>query len=193
VLIQDDLSAINELYIADIGDNRLQHAEYSIYHFPEPGGLTDTIFNAQKINFIYPDGAHNAEAFLVDQKTKDIFIITKNDAKAKVFRLPSPQNNSGTITAILVAELPFGVAVSAAMSTDSREIIITTYSEIFYWTKQPDEAIDVTLQKPPVSLQYQAEVQGEAVCFARDGSGFYTLSEKPSTSGGVGLNFYKRN
>jgi hypothetical protein len=193
VLVQDGTSNTSQLYIGDIGDNFLQQTQYSIYHFPEPGPSTDTVYTWQKINFVYPDGAHDAEAFLVDQRTRDIFIITKNDAKAKIFRLASPPNSTALVTASLVGELPFGVAVSAAMSTDSKEIIVKTYTDLYYWTKQADEPVDAALRKAPLPLPYQAEIQGEAVCFARDGSGFYTLSEKPASAASVGLNFYKRN
>jgi hypothetical protein len=34
------------------------------------------------------------------------------------------------------------------------------------------------LKPPPYIVEYKEEPQGEAITFARDGSGFYTLSEK---------------
>ncbi len=48
------------LYIADIGDNNVQYLNYNIYRFPEPAATIDTVYKWDKINFSYPDGAHDA-------------------------------------------------------------------------------------------------------------------------------------
>lgn len=185
-------ASVNYIYIAEIGDNAIQNVSYSIYRFPEPAVTADTVLTWEKITFQYPDGPHNAEAMIVDDSSKAIYIFTKNDQKAKIFKLAYPQSTSGTMTAELAGELPFGEAVGAAISPDNREIIVKTYSSLYYWARQSGESIETALKRPPVTLPYKLEIQGEAVCFKNDNTGFYTVSEKPMFAPSVELNFYKR-
>lgn len=186
-------ASLNYIYLADIGDNSLQYNNYFIYRFPEPAVSVDSVLAWEKITFQYPDGPHNAEAIFVDDSSKAIYIFTKSDLKSKIFRLAYPQNSTGVITATLVGELPFGEAVGAAISPNGREMIIKTYTALNYWSRQTGESIETALKRSPTNLSYKLEIQGEAVCFKNDNSGFYTLSEKPAISTFVELNFYKRN
>jgi hypothetical protein len=93
--------------------------------------------------------------------------------------------------AVFVADLNYSGVVSAALSSDGKEIIVKTYTQLYYYPRSAGEDIPVTLAKTPKTLDYQVEVQGEAVTFAIDHSGFYTLSEEAM---GIvpKLNFYKR-
>ena len=182
---------VHYIYLADIGDNNSQYTSYNILRFPEPDATKDEVTDAEKISFTYPDGAHDAEAILADDATKDIFIITKRDAKSKVYKLAYPQSTTAINTATFVMDLPFTGTVSAALSKSGTELIIKTYTTLFYWTRAAGESIENTLPKPPTKLDYQLEPQGEAVCFKADNTGFYTLSEK-SFAPSVSLNFYKR-
>jgi hypothetical protein len=90
-----------------------------------------------------------------------------------------------------VGHLPYTGIVSAAISTDAKEIMIKTYTNLFYYQHSFNETIDQTLQKNYTNLPYTLEPQGEAVAFAADGSGFYTVSEK-SFASSVNVYFYKR-
>jgi hypothetical protein len=179
------------IYIADIGDNNSKHTSYSIYRFPEPKATTDIVSQWDKITFVYPDGSHDAEAMFIDERTKDIYIITKRDATSKVYKLAYPQSTTALITATFVTDLSFTGTVSATASINGSELIIKTYTTLFYWTRKETESIDSTLNKAPVKLSYKLEPQGEAVSFKKDNSGFFTLSELGFASS-VTLNFYKR-
>ncbi|MBO9571276.1 MAG: hypothetical protein J7497_03585, partial [Chitinophagaceae bacterium] len=164
----------NDVYIAETGDNNLAYSSYAFYRFAEPAQGTDTVSVFDKIEFTYPDGHHDAEAFLVDPLTKDIYIITKNDVKSKVFVLSFPQNVSGLNEAVYVTDLEFNGVVSAALSSDAKEIIIKTYTDLNYLTKTSSQSIASAFSQSPQKLSYQIEPQGEAVCFGLDGKGFYT-------------------
>src|SRR6185503_18688004 len=87
-------AGVNYLYVADIGDNNKVHSQYIIYRFPEPLATTDTVSVYDQIRFHYPDGSHDAEAILVDNASKDIYIITKRDALSSIYRLKYPQNTA---------------------------------------------------------------------------------------------------
>lgn len=187
---EDMVLANNEIYIGDIGDNNAIYPSYTIYKFAEPSANTDTVHTVEAISFQYADGPHDAEAFLVDPVSKHIYIITKRTNPSKIYKISFPYSGAMN-TAVPVGALAYGGVVSAAMSNNGKEIIVKTYQSLFYYTRANDETIEQALQKTYKSLSYQIEPQGEAVAFATNGSGFFTLSEKGFASS-VNLYFYRR-
>jgi hypothetical protein len=183
---EDMTLADGTIYIAETGDNAQVYGNYRFYTFPEPSLTTDTVTNIQTINFTYPDGSHDAEAFVVDE-SKNIYIITKRDNPSRIYKLSYPYSSNNTVT--LVGTLPYTGVVSATMN--GNEIIVKTYSSLFYYKRQTGKTIEQTLAGTYISLPYLLEPQGEAVCLANDGSGFYTISEKGFATW-VNIYFYKR-
>ena len=181
----------DEIFIADIGDNNLSYPQYSIIYFPEPLSSVDTIKNATTLSFQYPDGSHDAEAFLVDGDTKDIYIITKRDNVSKIYKIAYPYKTGAINLATLVGSLPYTGVVSAAISIDGKEILVKTYFGINYYQRNAGQTIMQALQTASKTLPYKIEPQGEAVCFNKNNTGFYTLSEKGMSST-VNLYFYPR-
>jgi glucose/arabinose dehydrogenase len=179
------------LYLAETGDNLMVHPDYAIYRFEEPTAATDTVQHVDTIAFYYPDGSHNTEAILVDPDSKDIYLITKTDSKSQLFRLVYPYSTTQMNKAVAVGSLTFNFATSAAISPTGRDIVVKTYDAIYYYPHASGETIVQSLQKTPVKLPYQAEPQGEAITFANDNSGYFTISEKAFASS-VKLYFYKR-
>jgi hypothetical protein len=180
----------NYIYLADIGDNTQQFVNYTIYRFEEPGTQVDTIASFDKILFSYPDKPHDAEAILIDPRSKDIYLVTKRDIQSLVFKIPYPQNDSTENKALLVGKLSYNGVVSAAFTNDGLGIAIKTYEKIHFYSRENSESIEDALQHAPILLPYILEPLGEAICFRHDGSGYYTLSERNNTP--VSLNFYKR-
>jgi hypothetical protein len=179
----------NHIYIAETGDNSHVYSSYKFYKFPEPNATTDTVYNIETINFTYPDGSHDSEAFIIDPDSKHIYIITKRDNPAKIYRLDYPYSGSNVVS--LTGTLPYSAVVGAAISLDGKEIIIKTYTNLFYYKRNSNEAPSEVLKKSYIQLPYKIEPQGEAVCFSNNGTGFFTLSEK-GFSNEVNLYFYKR-
>lgn len=186
------LSGTSYIYLADIGDNSLVSPDYFIYRFAEPAASANVVGAIERIRFQYPDGPHDAETVLVDNSTKDIYIITKQDIPSQVYKLSYPQSTGAINTATLSGSLPFSGATSAAVSSDGKEILVKTYTAIWEWNKNDGQTIEQALAGTPVPLSYQLEPQGEAVCFKNDNTGFFTLSERPAIIAAVNLNFYKR-
>ncbi|HWK07543.1 MAG TPA: hypothetical protein VNS58_28120 [Puia sp.] len=185
------------LYVGDIGDNNAVYPSYTLYRFIEPkiniADITSSsITTFTKLTFKYPDGSHDAEAFLVDSNTRDIYVITKREDSSRLYKLPFPQDTTKMMTAIYISRLPYNYVTSATLSPDSKELIVKTYTNLYFYTRSPSESIATTLSRTPSILHYQIEQQGEAVCFALDYSGFYTLSETRETTPAP-LYFYKRN
>jgi hypothetical protein len=179
-----------QLYLADIGDNRKTASEYVIYRFPEPTLTTDTIRNVSPIRFRYPDGQHDAEAFLLDPATKNILIITKQDSLSRVYKLTYPFSSTPQVAERL-GNLPYPYVVSAALSADGKEAIVKTYAALYLYRRKGSESLENFLFQDYKELPYTIEPLGEAVSFAADGSGYFTLSEKGLASA-VQLYFYKR-
>jgi hypothetical protein len=185
--------ALTYLYVGDIGDNSGVYPSYTIYRMPEPGTFVDEITGYDSIKFTYPDGSHDAEAFMIDDNTKDIFVITKRDAVSRIYRIPYPQDTQNMNQAEFVLDLTYTGVVSATLSLAGTEVIMKTYTQLFYYSRTPKEGLGITLAKAPAdTLDYQLEPQGEAVCFANDNSGFFTLSEKGMANTLPNLMFYKR-
>lgn len=182
----------NYLYIADIGDNNKTTPQYSIYRFPEPMSTVDTVNTYDELKFTYPDGSHDAEAILVDNNSKEIYIITKQDITSRIYKFPYPQSTSSVATVTYVGALSFSGVTSSASSPSGDELLVKTYTTLSYWKRNNNESIEDALKRAPISLNFQVEPQGEAVCFKTDNSGFYTLSERPSLISSINLNFYQR-
>ena len=161
---------------------------FIIISSPEPAAAIDAVATIETIPFIYPDGAHDAEAFLIDVATRHIYIITKRDNPSKIYRLSYPYSSSNN-TVAMVGTLPYSGVVSATSSGD--EIIIKTYTNLFYYKQAQNQSIEQCLQKPYSNLSYVIEPQGEAVSLASNGSGFYTVSEK-GWAPVVNIYYYRR-
>ena len=190
---EDLVLAGGKIYIGDIGDNNRVYSEYSFYLFDEPLKEVDTIKSFQQIKFVYSDGSHDAEAFLVDPTTKDIYIITKRDNPSRVYKISYHYSSSSANTATLVAQLPFSGVVAAALSPDGKEILVKTYLAISRFEKKGSASISEALQTTPLTIQgYKVEPLGEAISFKMDGQGFFTISEKGLASS-VNLYFYSKN
>lgn len=183
---------INYIYIGEIGDNSATHPISQIYRFPEPASLQTPITQIERINFRYPDGPRDAEAMFVDPATKDIYIISKREEKVHLYSLPYPQDVNQITVAKAYGELPITFVTSAAISPDGAEMLLRTYTQVYYYKRDAGQPISDALQYGNTrQLTIRAEPQGEAVCFDKDNKGFFTISERASASS-VNLYYYGR-
>ncbi|GAB3997824.1 hypothetical protein GCM10028807_43870 [Spirosoma daeguense] len=182
----------NYIYIGDIGDNFSQNTLCQIYRLTEPATLETPITDVVRLNFRYPDGPRDAEAMFVDPLTKDIYIITKREENVHLYSLPYPHNINEVATAKSWGQIPMTFVTGAAISPDGSEIIVRSYTEIRYWKRESGQSIADALQLGKSrSLPYRVEPQGEAVCFDKEGKGYFTISERASASS-VNLYYYAK-
>jgi hypothetical protein len=196
--------------LADFGDNNANYSSYSLYWCKEPvvdsnTPLANTITQVSKLTFTLSDGARDMECLLVDQKTKDIFIISKRETSKRLYKITaSSVVAGGTAKAEFIRELNFSKPISTdarlitaayitggSISPDNSEILIKNYLEIFYWKRKTGETISDALSRTPKTVPYKMEPQGEGIAFASDGNGYFTISELDA-SGPVRLYFYKK-
>ena len=212
----EDMGIVSEadgsatIYLADFGDNNANYSSYSLYWCKEPvvdsnTPLANTITQVSKLTFTLSDGARDMECLLVDQKTKDIFIISKRENSKRLYKIAaSSVVAGGTAKAEFIRELNFSKPISTdarlitaayitggSISPDNSEILIKNYLEIFYWKRKTGETISDALSRTPKTVPYKMEPQGEGIAFAFDGNGYFTISELDA-SGPVRLYFYKK-
>ncbi len=174
----------NYIYVGEIGDNRARHPSIFVYRFAEPSieslpeGFSIPVTLIDRIEIRYEDGARDAEALLVDPRTRDIIIITKREPQVGVYRVAYPQATDRINTAVKIATLPLTWVTAADISPDGKKILVKTYTGIFQWKRKGKEDLSRTFSRGFEHLPYEIEPQGEAVCWDAKGKGYYTLSER---------------
>ncbi|MBE2319561.1 hypothetical protein DVA67_026575 [Solirubrobacter sp. CPCC 204708] len=161
----------NTLFVGDIGDNLGQRPDLQVYQFPLPDGP------ATRINLAYTDGAHDAEALLVDPRTGQLAIVTKDfGGSAGVYTA----RRSGQLRKVAQLDLGLGQAVTAGdISADGRTIVLRSYGSAWVWERDRGESLAEAFKRKPcvVDAQLAGEGQGETLALSRDGRAFYTIPE----------------
>ena len=176
------------LYLADVGDNNTIHDHVMIYRVEEPA--VDPSREADEVDvtlngafrYVYPDQQHNAETVWVDPFDGGLYIMTKQGRTEIIYRGSlSMAGSSETLEEVarftfprpsLIAEQ----ATGGDISRDGLKLIVKSYGTVYLWERDAGETS--FFDTPPVTLPYVPEPQGEAIAWAPDGAGYYTLSEE---------------
>ncbi len=196
------------LYIGDIGDNLAARDHLTVYRVPEPDVVPagdGTLEGAEAIDLRYGTGPADAEALLVDPRSGDLVIITKEvSGRSAVFAAKTDQLLTGTPVAMEtvgvfdvlapeadaptpVAPLPSTLVTAADISPDGSIILVRTYQQVLAFTRSWDESVAEALEGAPCVAPSRPEPQGEAVAWSAGGDAYFTASEVqlPRTSGWV--------
>lgn len=169
------------IYVADIGDNRFDRKEINVYRIPEPrldphdNGREIVIEDIEGFRFVYPDRPHDAETLLFDPLFKEIYVITKWEARSRIYRA-RPEQPGVTTTLEYVSNLPFSGATGGDVSADGASIIIRTYFAAYIWRRDPARPLWEAAIQQGCQVNLATEPQGEAICFTPDGD-LITISE----------------
>ena len=182
------------VYVGDIGDNDAVYPLKYIYRFEEPD-LTPNkiakITSLDTITFRLADGKKDSESLMIDPKNKSLYLVSKREKPVYLYELPFPQSTTDTLVAQKKISLPITQIVSAGVSSKGDEILMKNYEHIYYWKVKQGETIEKALARIPNEVDYDPEPQGEAITWAANGSGFYTISER-TLGKKVYLYFYRR-
>ena len=178
------------IYIGDIGNNKRNRAEMTIYRFKEPqtSDASRKIEAVETIKFEYPDLRHDAETLLVHPKTGDIYLLSKRLSGASaVYKLKSDFSLEKTNTLEKIADfsvpaIPNGFLTGGNISPDGKRVVISDYFAA-YEIILPENAKnfdEIWTQKPNVIELGEREI-GEAVCYSADGNSIFATSEKKNS------------
>lgn len=180
-------AGVSYVYVADIGDNALSRAEIVVYRVREPRVTrygTFVLGGVAALRLRYPDGAHDAEALVVDPRTGALVIIEKTSAggDARVYSAPAGLRAGGLTTLGLVGRLalPAGslnVVTGADLSADGTQLAVRTYTQVLLWNRPLGASLWAPFARPPCAGPTPMELQGEAVAFLANGRGYVTVSE----------------
>jgi hypothetical protein len=172
------------LYIADFGDNNARYDVKTVYRVAEPlldrdlAPLESALGEVAALRFRYPDGKRDAETLMVDPITRDLFVISKREDRVRAYRFPFPQSTEEVTILEYLGEMPLYDVTAGDISPTGREILIKAYNTIKYWQRQEGQSVWEALQTESKRLPYEIEPQGEAIAWAADESGYFTLSEE---------------
>lgn len=126
------------LYLGDIGDNLAARPDVSVFRFSEPARLTDATVTSEWYRFSYPDGAHDAEALLVDPNGR-IIIATKELVGGALYRAPRRlvTADRGTNRLTRVAGAP-ALITDGAYLPDGR-FVLRSYTSVFVYDRPGHE------------------------------------------------------
>lgn len=177
------------LYVGDIGDNAKARSSINIYRAPEPEVVTEEAIQGlawDVMNLTYPDTPMNAETLLLDPRTDDLYIVTKDYGGATgIFRKAAPHAGGESAVLERVGELDFsadplsgGATTAGAISSDGRYIVVRTYgTRAYIWLRYEGMTIGEAFAGAPCEITLPSEQQGEAIGFSLDGSALWSISE----------------
>jgi hypothetical protein len=188
----------NFVYLGDTGNNfasfgqGIPRRKAVLYRVREPQvpfaarklqiPLTDVL----PIVFTFPDGARDVEAFFIDPRGGDLFMISKQpDGNSQLLGASAATLAAGGGRLQLMGELHFGheplagstMPTAASVSRDGSAILIRTYSSVLLFRRGPGESVVSALSRAPTVLASPKEPQGEAISFVDGDAAFLTISE----------------
>ncbi|MFA5883518.1 MAG: hypothetical protein WDA60_06685 [Acidimicrobiia bacterium] len=198
----------DHLFLGDIGGGAAgARSTVTVYRIPEPdppgAGATTASATAQAVTLRYPDGAHDAEALLVDDRTGDLVVITKGTTDAAtVYRAPGGATaaRGTTITVEPVGELARPVTrdgarviqelaglagladrvAGADAAPDAGIAVVRTYGGVAVHRWPATRSLAQALLTRPCAAPAPADLrfpQGEAIALAPDGLRYLTVAE----------------
>ena len=173
---------IDYLYLGDIGDNLEERKNVAIYRVAEPAvdvnqtPVTKTLTNVETIRLKFPNKPHDAETLMVDPLTKDIYILTKQKI-GRLYRSTWPQQTKGAATMEYLGKVEIEKPTGGDISPDGSEILIRANFGIRLWKRNKGMTIHEALSRPHTEVPLYLELQGEAICWDANGTGYLTVSE----------------
>ncbi len=177
--VAPDSAGHDSVWLADIGDNDAERADVTVYRVDEPRlsagqDVGDVATSAPDVwTLRYPDGAVNAESFMVAPGGIG-YLVTKSVLGAStVYRLPV-RPGAGELTEVARVQFapagsadPFGVvgeltATGASISPDGSLLAIRTYSDAYLWHLS-DGDVAAALRAEPTRVTLPDQPQGESI------------------------------
>jgi hypothetical protein len=186
------VSGLSYLYLGDIGGNKgtnTVRGDIKIIRIPEPAVDLAWAGNPRSSDFdgvdtftlVYPDGAYDSESLMVDPISGDVFVATKQEAGARLYRANLTMSPSqSTVTMQYVRTVSFNLASGGDLSADGTQIILRREDSAMSWGRCTNETVGAALgaagQSIPV-IGPPNEPNGEGIALLPDATGYVTISE----------------
>ena len=183
VTIEEESAGRSYLYFADIGDNNSVRKELTIHRVVEPklDGTATLMVTSEKMRFVYPDGAHNAESIMFDSVSKELLVATKKVGGPSEIHRVGKFVADAKVTTEKIAEVAVDFATAGDISRDGRFLVLRNPSAVAWlWSRASGESWADALARKPCTLPVAKEQQGEAFAFLPDGKAYITTSEGAS-------------
>ncbi|MFF3855383.1 hypothetical protein [Micromonospora sp. NPDC002575] len=178
------VGADGTIWVADIGDNDRARRTVALWRLP-PGAARPVLHR-----MTYPDGAHDAEALLVDGAGRPV-IVTKQGGSAGLYRPAAPLRADRTVPLARVGQVrlpstttrnPYSflgrrVVTGGASAPDGRRVVLRTYADAFEFDVADGDLVAALTTGRPRSVALPDEPQGESVSYSPDGRSLLTVSE----------------
>ncbi len=144
------------VWVGDIGDNRGRRDDIAVHRVRPSGGDRP----AERFALVYPDGAHDAEALLVQPRTQRVFVVSKSVFGGTVYAAPRvlAQASDNRLRAFAAVR---GLVTDGAFFPDGRRVLLRGYGTASVYTF-PGFRLVGTVRLP-------AQRQGEGVSIGADG------------------------
>ena len=158
------------LWIADIGDNLDSWPEVHLHRILEPKKLVDQSVTPRTYRVTYRDRPHNAETLLADPNSTQLWIVTKQLAHGRLYKLPAHLSRTDLNVARPI-EREGGLVTDGAISPDGSRFVTRDYVNAQLFKGLPPGMLDASVELP-------LQPQGEAVTWTPDGQALLIASER---------------
>jgi hypothetical protein len=201
----EDIAAFEDaggpaLLIADTGDNFALRSWPALYAVRDPGRRGKPVL-LWRLDFRFPDGARDCEAVAVDPVDRVILLVSKRDARPRLYRLalpagPTPARPAAPLTAEFIGEVagvppPPGLGRRLAaplarfndsptaldISRDGRTAVLVTPRNAYVYRRETGMDWARALGQPPAVVPLPRIDQIEAVALSADGRELFVGSE----------------
>lgn len=192
------------LVAADVGDNFAMRSGCVLHLLAEPAAdrldrdATLELRPDYSIHFTYEDGARDCESVAVDPREGFIYLLSKRNTPARLYRLPlqaAPADKPavarfiGTVphlpqptAAQQLLQIPTGAlrGMPCAMdfAPDGSAALVLTYGDLLVFPRAAGESWAAALGRIPSQLPPHNFEQSEGACFTTDGQSILVCTEK---------------
>jgi len=189
------------LMVADIGDNMARHARRTLYFVEEPSPEKKGKARLDwQVDYVYPDGARDAESAAIDIDRQRALILSKRDIPPRLYAVPLRSASDDAVTATLLGTVnslhrpsrrdvqiaplikdwywqPVGMDISA----DNRAAVILTYREVYFYQRQAGQDWLEALNSRPVRISLGNFKNAESIAFGNDEREVFVTGENKNS------------
>lgn len=156
------------VWVGDIGDNAVRRDRIQVYAFTEPSALRDRAVPARRYQLRYPDGAHNAEALLVQPGSGRLMVVTKARRGAGFYRAPQRLTTSGVNRLVRIGPAP-ELVTAGSVRPGGGQICLRDYQRAYLYRH---------VGASPRRVALPSTRQGESLTYGTGGGSLLVGSER---------------